>query len=102
MKLNIDSYQMETKDVDVKGKFINRELSWIDFNYRVLECARSKTPLNERMNFLGITTSNLDEFISVRFAYACQNKDKEPYKKILKGIHGFIHDQVKVSQELES
>ena len=46
MKLNIDSYQMETKeDVDVKGKFINRELSWIDFNYRVFECARSKTPL---------------------------------------------------------
>ena len=81
MKLNIDSYQMETKDVDVKGKFINRELSWIDFNYRVLECARSKTLLNERMNFLGITTSNLDEFISVRFAYACQNKDKDKAHK---------------------
>lgn len=101
MKLNIDSYQMETKDVDVKGKFINRELSWIDFNYRVLECARSKTPFNERMNFLGITTSNLDEFLSVRFAYAYQNSNKEPYKKILKAVHGFIHDQIKVYHELE-
>lgn len=100
MKLNISSYQMETKDIDVKGKFINRELSWIDFNYRVLGCAYSKTPLNERMNFLGITTSNLDEFLSVRFAYAYQNKKKEPYEEIVKSIHKFINTQVQVYESL--
>ena len=77
MKLNIDSYEMITKDIDVKGKFINRELSWLDFNARVLNCALAKIPLNERLNFLGITTSNLDEFISVRFAYVIKNKNKE-------------------------
>lgn len=101
MELNIKSYQMETKEVTVKGKFINRELSWIDFNYRVLERCRSNTLLNERLNFLGITTSNLDEFISVRFANLHHDKsNKKIYKKILKKIHIFIHDQVKMYQLL--
>lgn len=100
MKLNIDSYEMITKDIDVKGKFINRELSWLDFNARVLNCALAKIPLNERLNFLGITTSNLDEFISVRFAYVIKNKNKEPYKDILKQIHRFIKNQVTVYNDL--
>lgn len=96
MELNIKSYQMETKNVNVKGEFINRELSWIDFNYRVLERCRSKTLLNERMNFLGITTSNLDEFISVRFAHAYHDEKKKIYKKVLVKTHEFIHEQVKM------
>ncbi len=47
--------------------FLNRELSWIEFNQRVLHQAqRSDVPLLERVKFLAITASNLDEFFQVR------------------------------------
>lgn len=60
---------MQKKIKTEDARYFNRELSWLNFNDRVLTLASDRDlPLHERMNFLSISATNLDEFLNVRFS----------------------------------
>lgn len=65
----------------------NREISWLDFNLRVLEEAMDKNhPIMERIKFLSITASNLDEFFMVRVANVMDKLDEKPNDSDASGL----------------
>lgn len=85
--------------------YINREISWLDFNYRVLEEAYDKTnPLMDRFKFLAITASNLDEFVMVRIAgimdqigvgYEKKGLDGKTPRELLAEVNSGTHEMMK-------
>lgn len=84
---------------DPKKPFIHRDLSWIQFNDRVMAEARSLTnPLFKRLKFLSISASNLDEFFMIRFASLLRSLSAtkaEESRENLQRIHGTVLESVK-------
>ncbi len=86
-----------------QDKYFNRELSWLSFNYRVLqEAADQSNPLFERIKFLAIYSSNLDEFFRVRVAslrsllrLKKESRDQLCFdpEELLKSIHKTVFKQ---------
>jgi polyphosphate kinase len=86
---------IDPSDLKNPALYINRELSWLEFNERVLTQARDVThPLLERVKFLAITATNLDEFFMIRVSTTL--------KKLREGIEDVAPDGYNTEQQLEA
>lgn len=104
----------QTYTYDDYENFFNRELSWLEFNQRVLDEAKDNTnPLLERLKFLAISSSNLDEFFMVRVGSLYNQiqagfeerevsglTPSEQIEKILDRVRGMVEDQYKTYEHL--
>ena len=76
-------------------QYFNRDISWLSFNYRVLlEADDDRLPLYDRINFIAIYSSNLEEFYRIRVAehmsvVSGEHSDEETPREALRIIHGF-------------
>jgi polyphosphate kinase len=96
-----DAYgEPDLRDPDL---YVNRELSWLDFNDRVLQLAEDESlPLIERLKFLAIFVTNLDEFFMIRVAGVhdqvdaridARGADGLTPTEVLRGIHDTVREQ---------
>lgn len=81
-------------------KYINRDISWLSFNYRVMQEAMDPSlPLYERIKFLAIYSNNLDEFFRVRVGVIrhtlSSSRHKEEAEDLINEIKGIVNDQQK-------
>src|ERR671931_77023 len=86
---------IDPSDLKNPALYINRELSWLEFNQRVLaQALDSAHPLLERVKFLSIVGSNLDEFFMIRVATT--------QKKLREGIEDVAPDGYNTEQQLDA
>jgi polyphosphate kinase len=97
----------KSADLIRKSKYISRDLSWLRFNYRVLDQAKDPSrSLFDKLRFMSITSSNLDEFFMIRvgslYNYLDYGKERVDYsglrelpfrRKLLDFAHRFVNDQ---------
>ena len=100
----------ETQEIKEIKTIVHRDISWLSFNYRVLQEAKDlAVPLFERIKFLAIYSSNLDEFYRVRVAQhrnlirigkkTKRELDYKP-KEVLKEIHKLVNKQQEEFSEI--